>query len=423
MGFRFLFILLIFISCGKDKRVTGGPLDLIQPEVIATTPMHLSEIENNIVEITFSKPIDRKSFAENHYFFPNFKEKIRYKNNTIIIHFQDSLLSNTNYHLKLSNSIKGQRGNFLNSDYHFTFFNGKLNNNRLKGDFSFEKNEDSSSTIILDLMLKDSTLVQRREITGHTFDLEFLNENDYILEAFADNNENGIFNFEKEPKFRTDFFLKGIKNIEVELTYTDSILPEVEKITTLSNREIEIDFSEIIVTKGFKIFQNDSLLVPLEIFYTNIYEDKIRILTQVQDTVSYLIIFDEISDLKNNIVDSLGVEFLGSSLDDLTSPNILSVTPKTGNSLYELKPKISILSDEIIIEKMFNASFVSEEFKYSVDAKIISSDGFSIILEPKTNLKNYASYTLEFSNKNTDFSGNYFNEFDTPRYIILIDEK
>ena len=67
----YLLILMVIISgCGNKKSPTGGPQDIEKPTVLATSPIEFGDISSGVIEISFSKPMDKNSLANSIYIYP-----------------------------------------------------------------------------------------------------------------------------------------------------------------------------------------------------------------------------------------------------------------------------------------------------------------------------------------------------------------
>ncbi len=65
-----LLILLLLASCGHKKTATGGKVDNVKPEIVNINPQQLENISEGVIEVTFSKPIDRTSILSGVTIYP-----------------------------------------------------------------------------------------------------------------------------------------------------------------------------------------------------------------------------------------------------------------------------------------------------------------------------------------------------------------
>ena len=149
LGFRLVaafLITLLIVSCGNRKSPTGGKVDTEKPILSAISPDNYSGIDEGIIEITFSKPMDRSSVYDGErglYFYPLINQKkYRWTDNTLTVEINEELLSGYNYYLSVSENIRDLRNNNLEKDYLFIFHTGKLVDQKIDGYITYEKEED-----------------------------------------------------------------------------------------------------------------------------------------------------------------------------------------------------------------------------------------------------------------------------------------
>ena len=66
----YLLIIVFLISgCGNKRSPTGGPQDIDKPVVLESSPAEFGDISSGIIEISFSKPMERATLANSIYIF------------------------------------------------------------------------------------------------------------------------------------------------------------------------------------------------------------------------------------------------------------------------------------------------------------------------------------------------------------------
>ena len=415
----FLILLLLFLlSCGHRKSPTGGKKDTENPTIVSILPDEFCDINNQDIEVVFSKPIDRTSILSGIYIYPPIlNKKFKWDKNTLIIKILQDLEQNTNYFFTFFQRIKGEHNNKLDQNYVFYFRSGKLNENRISGEIIYEDKSDEGQPVKFNLMTADSTLIYSTELEGHIYEIDNLNNIEHQIESFIDKNENGKYDYEKEPYFQFITSKKEISSVNIELAYADTIKPEIKSVKALWNNQLELNFSESIKSVSkIKITTADSLEIPLSILAQALNDDKISIVTSKMDTIQYKIWLTELEDLKENILIESSILFDGISIQDTIPPNVISSFPRNGATIKTLLPEIVIEFSEIILTEKLSAKLISVESQLIAEMKIDKGNSNIFIFKPAKELTNYSSYNFIISA--FDMTNNESGEFST--YFIPI---
>lgn len=401
-----LTIFLFLISCGHKKSPTGGKKDTINPEIVSVTPDEYSNISDSNIEIIFSKPIERNSILSGIYIHPPIlKKKYIWDGNILTIKIMEELENDTNYYFNFSSKIKGEHGNFLSKNSTYIFASGELNSNRISGNFSFEKIEDANKKIQMTILTSDSTEVFSKVAFGGTYIIEDLNKVEYIIRAFIDKNTNEKYDYESEPYFQEVINPVTSSITDIYLSYADTLKPEIESATVKYNNNINIKFSEPIVSVSeILIVTADSLETNSDVIAHYLYEDELSILTTNLDTLKYKITIKEIIDSKDNITGEGALLIDGNTLIDSIPPEVVSSTPRTGSSVNTFLPKISVHFSEIILEDDIETQLIEIETGNVEDVVVLNSNSKHYIFSSQHKLNNYSSYKFNVSAK--DINGN-----------------
>ncbi|MCK4654649.1 MAG: Ig-like domain-containing protein [Candidatus Cloacimonetes bacterium] len=402
----FLIIFFLIISCGHRKSPTGGKKDTINPEILAISPDEFSDINEQNIEVVFSKPIDRTSILTGIYIYPPIlKKKFKWDKNILTIRILEELEQNTNYFFTFSTKIKGEHKNELDRNYIFIFKSGKLNENRISGNILYEDESDIGLPVKVNLMTIDSTEIYSKEIKGQTYELNNLNNITHIIEAYIDKNNNQKYDYEKEPYFHTLIPEKQISNIDIELSYADTVKPEIKSAKVLSNNQIELFFSEEI--SGFselQLFTTDLIPEHLNIKAHSLRGEKLSIITDTMDTLKYNFEITDLEDLKHNISESASIFLDGNVIQDTIPPEVIFVYPRNGSTINTLLPQIKITFSEIILKSDFKSQLIASETLEEIPLKILEFDSDIYLIQPLKKLSNYSSYCLKLSV--SDVNGN-----------------
>ena len=408
-----VFLTLFLISCGHKQNPTGGKKDTVKPEIVNIFPEEFSDIKDQNMEVTFSKPIDRTTILTGLYIYPPIlKKKFKWDKNVLIIKIYEELEINTNYFFTFSKKIKGEHKNELDQDYIFVFKNGKLNENRISGNFYYELEEDKNEPIKINLMTADSISIFVKEFQSPTYEFDNLNNIEHQIRAYIDKNKNERYDEEKEPFFQVYIPAQKFFNIDIELVYVDTLKPEIKSAKVLFEDQIELTFSEEI--KNFSqisFFTDDSLQTGLNLKANYLEDDKLFILCEKMDTLNYILQILDLEDFKNNISEENSIKIEGKVVQDTIPPEIVYIKPRNGSIINNLNPEIEIFFSEIILQDNIEVKLISSETNNIIRLANIQSDSKKYLYKPKKKLENYSSYKIEV--KAVDNSGKELPDFSS----------
>jgi hypothetical protein len=401
-------ILLLFVivaissGCGNKRNPTGGPLDEVKPVVLGSTPVEFGQIENGIIEIAFSKPMDKSSLANSIYIYPPVtNKKVSLERSTLIIKIAEELRPDTNYFVTLSTRLKDTHGNALDKNQTITFRNGELNQFRMAGTIAYETPSDNGSPIELTVLSPDSILVKSERISGSTYSLEALNPQPHILRAYIDKDLNGRYDFGREPYFESTSDGAKIANLNMELAYADSTKPQIQRVSVISNRELQVSLSEPLKSYKAAIILGKQ---PLSIAHSLLEGDNITFLVAPMDSTEYTLQLLGAQDMKGNIANYLEKKFNGKAKADTLAPTITFTNPRNGASVNSLSPVLELHFNKIIpADRIMAKLFAGKE---EIPLKLLSTTGRIHRFKPAKELENYRSHLLKVLTTTSDFNGN-----------------
>lgn len=415
--------IIITFGCGKAKSPTGGPEDKEALKVESIFPDSYGSISDKKVEIHFNKEVDKRSAQTAFRFYPpidNFE--IKNNDNKIMLTIDEDLLANRNYYLTISRVLKDTRYNFLENNITYTYSNGKLHDSKLFGDIIYDKEEDKMLDKRLILLDQDSVTVFVKNFSGHFYDIDGLEHIPYIIRSYIDKNNNGRYDVEKEPYFEK--FIDSLKTekADITLTYIDTSKVVAKRASALSNNLVQVSFSEELTSwDSLSIFNNsDSTFFAYN--NTVLENDKVSIITALQDTVDYHISFYNMLDLNDNLTPLSIISFAGSTMQDTLNPAIMTSIPKNGSTVQDLIPNISVRFSKIIMEKDIVAKLKENETNTFIELEISESNSFKAIFKPKTALKNFNSYTFTLLQDSKDYNGNKLLEDLEINFMVTAEE-
>ncbi|NLO43742.1 MAG: Ig-like domain-containing protein [Candidatus Cloacimonetes bacterium] len=402
-----LFLILIMQGCGSKKSPTGGEIDAIKPEVVSSQPDIMGQIEGGIIEIDFSKPMDKSSVSNSVFIYPPvINKRISLSRSTLKIELKEALKDNTIYHVSLSSALKDLRGNGLAHSQSFAFKNGNPAATSLSGLIKYELSEDAELPVNLTVFTEDSLMVSLGKIEGQSYSLSNLMPANYLLRAYIDKNQNGRYDETREPFFQQVATLSGKNNLDIELAYADTTFAQIKSIKQVSPHELLVQLSKEVTDIRYIDIQGEEEDISVNILRKHIDKDRLYLLTAKQDTLSYTLRAHGLMDAKGNLSPMSSLGFKVSSTDDNTAPHIVSHSPRNGATVHSLKPEIKLTFSEIITEANLHAKIVVTETNREIKLKVLSIKGREITLIPESDLDNYRSHKLIVSKETKDYAQN-----------------
>jgi hypothetical protein len=404
-----LALTLLSSSCGSRRSPTGGPEDTEKPKVLTTYPAQFGQLSDGRIEINFSKSLDKSSVAQAVYIYPPIQnKKITVDKSTMRIRIDEKLKQDTNYYVTLSTRLKDLRGNPLVENQTLVFAHGKLNDLRLAGLIDYEDKRDNGLPVLVNLLSADSLMVFHQNVSGSAYAIESLNPASYILRAYIDKNNNGRYDFSQEPYFQGSIDLQRTSSLDLSLSYADSSKATVRTVIAKSRREVVLSFSEPVVKYGSLMIQRADNNAELPVLLSNLDRDQLTLLTELQDSTKYVLSITGIQDRKENVTTLNRVEFVGSTIEDSTPPQIISTNPRNGTTVNNLLPTLEVRFSEIIPRASLKTRLIVADTKREIDLAVIKADGRVYQFKPKQELENYRSHVLQISA--SDISGNKLAE-------------
>lgn len=410
-GIIWTLLLLCLFSCGSKRGPTGGEADTQKPTVLSSSPLEMGDISGKIIEIDFSKPMDKASITNSIYIYPPVSgRRISLSRATLRIEIEDDLLIDTNYFVTLSTRLKDLRGNNLDRAHTLIFRSGEAQTGQLSGLIKYEDPQDIGTAINLSLFSADSLLVMMHEARGDSYELPNLNPASYTLRAYIDKNLNGRYDQVYEPFFEDIVSVSGRSNLDMTMAYVDTTLAQIRSVKQISPHELEITLSKRISKYSTLEIFTEGSEDRAEILHQYLDQDKLFVLSSKLDSTRVTIKMRNLEDSKGNLSAESSFAFQVQSLSDIVPPRLLSTTPRNGASINDLKPKIELVFSEIMTGKNLKISLVASDTKKEIPFDILNIHGRKVILQPSQELTNYRSYSLTVHKESTDYSGNEMQE-------------
>ena len=449
-----LFSLIILFGCAKRGAPTGGPKDSIPPVLVNANPkLNSTNFDSEEIRLTFDEWIKLDKVQDQLIISPPL-EKSSYEikplsgvTKKVFLKFLDSLAPETTYTINFGNSIQDNNENNPLTFFSYTFSTGEtIDSLYIKGNtkdaFSQESDEFISLQLYrVDSLFKDSIIFKDKPtyiantLDSTNYKFQNLKEGKYLIIALKDFDNNYLF----------DPFIDKVGFIDSLITLPrDSVID-----LKLFKEETEIIWDKPHFINSEKIGFG---------YYGKLDLDKIKIESNIPDSVNYVFIKEKETDtlnlwLSRNSFDSLNFSLIETDTIKLTTVKFdrkrdslidsLDVSPKTVNVIH-LKESFKISSniplnkiedslitirdiDSLIIP--FTTSINDRLDEIDVDFEVSPSDDYSIFIKPRAikDIRGTENDTLQYNvvSQTLEDYGNVFLDVITnndSKYILhLID--
>ena len=449
-----LFSLIILFGCAKRGTPTGGPKDSIPPVLVNASPkLNSTNFDSEEIRLTFDEWIKLDKVQDQLIISPPL-EKSSYEikplsgvTKKVFLKFLDSLAPETTYTINFGNSIQDNNENNPLTFFSYTFSTGEtIDSLYIRGNtkdaFSQESDEFISLQLYrVDSLFKDSIIFKDKPtyisntLDSTNYKFQNLKEGKYLLIALKDVDNNYFF----DPFYDKIGFLDSLITLP-----RDSVID-----LKLFKEETEIIWDKPHFINSEKIGFG---------YYGKLDLDKIKIESNIPDSVNYVFIKEKETDtlnlwLSRNSFDSLNFSLIETDTIKLTTVKFdrkrdslidsLNVSPKTVNVIH-LKESFKISSniplnkiedslitirdiDSLIIP--FTTSINDRLDEIDIDFEVSPSDDYSIFIKPRAikDIRGTENDTLRYNvvSQTLEDYGNVFLDVITnndSKYILhLID--
>jgi len=449
-----LFSLIILFGCAKRGTPTGGPKDSIPPVLVNASPkLNSTNFDSEEIRLTFDEWIKLDKVQDQLIISPPL-EKSSYEikplsgvTKKVFLKFLDSLAPETTYTINFGNSIQDNNENNPLTFFSYTFSTGEtIDSLYIKGNTKDAFSQESDDFISLQLyrvdsLFKDSIIFNDKPtyisntLDSTNYKFQNLKEGKYLLIALKDVDNNYFF----DPFYDKIGFLDSLITLP-----RDSIID-----LKLFKEETEIIWDKPHFINSEKIGFG---------YYGKLDLDKIKIESNIPDSVNYVFIKEKETDtlnlwLSKNSFDSLNFSLIETDTIKLTTVKFdrkrdslidsLNVSQKTVNVIH-LKESFKISSniplnkiedslitirdiDSLIIP--FTTSINDRLDEIDIDFEVSPSDNYSIFIKPRAikDIRGTENDTLQYNvvSQTLEDYGNVFLDVITnndSKYILhLID--
>jgi len=397
--------LIVVVGCAKRGSPSGGPQDSIPPVLVNASPkLNSINFDSQEIRLTFDEWIKLDKVQDQLIISPPL-DKSSYEvkpltgvTKKVFLKFLDSLSPETTYTVNFGNSIKDNNENNPLTFFSYTFSTGKtIDSLYIRGNTKDAFSKDSDDFISLQLyrvdsLFKDSIIFQDKPtyisntLDSTNYKFQNLKEGQYLLVALKDNNSDYLFN----P------FNDKIGFIDSLITLPrDSIID-----LKLFKEEVNIVWDKPHFINSEKIGFG---------FYGKLDTKKIKIESNIPDSVNYAFI-------KDKETDTLNLWLSKNSFDSLNFSLIQSDTTKLTTVKFDRK-KDSLIDSLSFKAKTVNIIHFNEPFKISSNIPLYKIEDSLIIVRDIDSLKVPFSTSINNRLDEIDIS---FNVSPSDKYSIVI---
>lgn len=338
--------------------------DFESPEILSITPENEVKQEDTLEKITikFSESIDCESFKEAFLLTPSTDYFLKWnEDNTIVdIQFNNAIIPNKDYVIKISTALKDLNNNFLKNDYKSVFhYQIDLVNPDFLLYSIYEDDESEMNMSSINSLFMDSELQIRfsKQIVGTSI-ASYLEVNPPLnFEVNFDSHTRDVVNlkFTEKPIWGEKYYIKiseGISDLSSRKTSESKLYEFI--FDKEKNRPVTF-------LKGFIQNEKDSF-------------------EEISDSKRYGLITFDVSYFDTTIDDVKGELYLGfriskeaDSLDYISLLKNVSLS-STNNCISFLMKKMKILTQEEVLQSPIKDKKFTEEESEDWNIKIIKVD-------------------------------------------------
>jgi len=397
--------LIVVIGCAKRGSPSGGPQDSIPPVLVNASPkLNSINFDSEEIRLTFDEWIKLDKVQDQLIISPPL-EKSSYEikpltgvTKKVFLKFLDSLSPETTYTVNFGNSIKDNNENNPLTFFSYTFSTGEtIDSLYIRGNTKDAFSKDSDDFISLQLyrvdsLYKDSVIFQDKPtyisntLDSTNYKFQNLKEGQYLLIALKDYNSDYLFN-----------------PLNDKIGFIDSLitLPRDSIINLkLFKEEVNIVWDKPHFINSEKIGFG---------FYGKLDTKKIKIESNIPDSVNYAFI-------KDKETDTLNLWLSKNSFDSLNFSLIQSDTTKLTTVKFDRK-KDSLIDSLSFKAKTVNIIHFNESFKISSNIPLAKIEDSLITVRDIDSLKVPFSTSI---NKRLDEIDISFDVSPSDKYSIVI---
>ncbi len=269
----FLITSMIFQSCAKEMSPTGGPKDVNPPMVVKVKPpFYTTLFDAKKIQITFNEFLELKEAHQKVIISPplNTKPDVKLKGKTIVVHFDDTLRSNTTYNINFQDAIRDFTEGNIAKNFQYVFSTGsEIDTIFLTGKVVQASTGLPAANIQIgvydsffdSVVAKEKPLYYAVSDKDGLFTIHNIKKKEYKIFALSDIANDMLYKlpneaiaFEREPfipetysdiTFDTLKIIKEINPTNGDTIYTDSIVQRTVVLSTLGNIRLNLFIPDV----------------------------------------------------------------------------------------------------------------------------------------------------------------------------------
>ncbi len=396
---------LVIFGCAKRGNPSGGPIDSIPPVLVNANPkLNSTNFDSDEIRLTFDEWIKLENIQDQLIISPPI-DKSSYEitplsgvTKKVFLRFLDSLNPKTTYTINFGNSIQDNNENNPLTFFSYTFSTGEtIDSLFIMGNIrdAFDQETDDYISLQLyrvDSLFKDSIIYSDKPtyisntLDSTNYKFQNLKEGKYLLIALKDLDNNYFF----DPFYDKIGFMDSL-----------IILPR-DSIIDLKLFKEETDL----------VWEKPHFINSEKIgfgYYGRLDIDKIKIETNIPDSVNYVF-------TKEKDIDTLNLWLSKNSFDSLNFSLIESDTIKLTTVKFDRK-KDSLIDSLNLSPKTINIIHINESFKISSNIPVANVEDSLITV------RDIDSLVIPFSTEINSQLNEVFISFDvspSDKYNIFI---
>ncbi len=396
---------LVIFGCAKRGNPSGGPIDSIPPVLVNANPkLNSTNFDSDEIRLTFDEWVKLENIQDQLIISPPI-DKSSYEitplsgvTKKVFLRFLDSLNPKTTYTINFGNSIQDNNENNPLTFFSYTFSTGEtIDSLFIMGNIrdAFDQETDDYISLQLyrvDSLFKDSIIYSDKPtyisntLDSTNYKFQNLKEGKYLLIALKDLDNNYFF----DPFYDKIGFMDSL-----------IILPR-DSIIDLKLFKEETDL----------VWEKPHFINSEKIgfgYYGRLDMDKIKIETNIPDSVNYVF-------TKEKDIDTLNLWLSKNSFDSLNFSLIESDTIKLTTVKFDRK-KDSLIDSLNLSPKTINIIHINESFKISSNIPVANVEDSLITV------RDIDSLVIPFSTEINSQLNEVFISFDvspSDKYNIFI---
>ena len=396
---------LVIFGCAKRGNPSGGPIDSIPPVLVTANPkLNSTNFDSDEMRLTFDEWVKLENIQDQLIISPPI-DKSSYEitplsgvTKKVFLRFLDSLNPKTTYTINFGNSIQDNNENNPLTFFSYTFSTGEtIDSLFIMGNIrdAFDQETDDYISLQLyrvDSLFKDSIIYSDKPtyisntLDSTNYKFQNLKEGKYLLIALKDLDNNYFF----DPFYDKIGFMDSL-----------IILPR-DSIIDLKLFKEETDL----------VWEKPHFINSEKIgfgYYGRLDIDKIKIETNIPDSVNYVF-------TKEKDIDTLNLWLSKNSFDSLNFSLIESDTIKLTTVKFDRK-KDSLIDSLNLSPKTINIIHINESFKISSNIPVANVEDSLITV------RDIDSLVIPFSTEINSQLNEVFISFDvspSDKYNIFI---